>query len=197
MSRSATVHWMLEELGVPYEVELVDLKKKQQKSPELLALNPMGKLPTLVHDDVVVTESAAICAYLADAFPEKKLAPAINDSQRGPYLRWLFFTASCFEPALLDNMMKRTVTDPSALGYGSFEDTMKTLESQLQKGPFIIGDTFTAADVYLASQLSWAMMVKALEPRPVFSQYVQRCSERPAFARFRAQAKDQIAKMQS
>jgi glutathione S-transferase len=143
----------------------------------------MGKVPTIVHRGTVVTEGAAICAYLAEAFPAVQLAPR-DDAQRGTYLRWMFFGANCLEAALIDRMFSRPpVSRPGALGYGSYDDTLNALEQALTPGPFILGEQFSAADVYVGSVLGWGMMTKALEPRPLFKQYVARCAERPAFKR--------------
>lgn len=184
MSRGRTVHWLLEELGVPYEYKLVDLEKGEQKSPAFLAINPMGKVPAIVHKGVVVTESAAICVYLADAFPQAGLAPALDDPKRGTYLRWFFFGAGCFEPAVVDKMFARPpIERVVAVGYGTYEATLAALESALTPGPYILGDRFSAVDVFVGSQLYWALMVKAVEPRPVFQQYAERCAARPAMQR--------------
>jgi glutathione S-transferase len=172
---------MLDELGVPYETKLLDFDKGDHKKPEYLKINPMGKVPAIVHRGVVVTEAAAICTYLADAYPDKKLAPATDDPQRGTYLRWLFFGAGCVEPAIIDKMFARPAVErKGALGYGSYDDTLNTLETALKPGPYILGERFSAADVYVGAQLQWGLMVKALEPRPVFLQYVDRLAQRPA-----------------
>jgi len=187
-SRSAIVRWMLEELELPYRVELLRFDQKEQKQPAYLAINPMGKVPSIVHRGVVVTEVAAICTYLADAFPARKLAPALDDPRRGTYLRWLFFAAACVEPAVSDRAFQRPAVDPSAIGYGSYEDVMRTVETALARGPFLLGEWFTAADVYLGAQLGWAMMTKAIEPRPLFTAYSERCRARPGSQR--AEAKD-------
>lgn len=187
MSRGRIAHWMLEEVGVPYDVVLIDFEKREHKAPGFLALNPMGKIPTLVHGGVVVTEAAAICTWLADRFPKAGLAPALDDPRRATWLRWLFFGAGCVEPALVDHMFERPPPDrPGALGYGSYADTVDTLEAAITPGPFILGDTFSAADVYIASQIGWGLMTRALESRPRFEAYVARCAERPAFKRFAA-----------
>jgi glutathione S-transferase len=184
MSRGRIVHWMLEEAGAQYDVKVIDFEKREHKSPEFLALNPMGKIPTIVHRGVVVTEAAAICAYLADAFPGAGLAPRSDDPARGTYFRWLFFAAGCVEPAVIDRMLERPgVEKESYLGYGNFANAMDALETALSPGPFIVGQRFTAADVYVASQISFAFMTKALEPRPSFEKYVERCTARPAFKR--------------
>jgi glutathione S-transferase len=184
MSRGRIAHWMLEEVGVPYETKILALDKREHKSPEFLAINPMGKIPTIVHNGTVVTEAAAICAYLADAFPKAGLAPAQNDAARGTYFRWLFFGAGCLEPALLDKMFSRPqVERPSALGYGSYEDMLNALEKAITPGPWVLGQRFSAADVYLGSEIGWGMFTKSLEPRPAFQQYLERCSQRPAYKR--------------
>jgi glutathione S-transferase len=188
MSRGRIVHWMLEEVGAPYETKLVRLDRKEHKSPDFLAVNPMGKLPAIVHRGVVVTESAAICTYLADAFPQARLAPAPTDPVRGTYLRWMFFAYGCVEPALIDRMFARPqVERPSTLGYGSYDDALNALEKAITPGPFVLGQTFSAADVYIASGIGWGMLVKSLEPRPAFVEYSNRCQQRPAFQRMVAQ----------
>jgi glutathione S-transferase len=184
MSRGRVAHWMLEEVGVPYEVQLLDFASGEHKKAEYTALNPMGKIPAIVHRGVVITETAAIVAYLADAFPAAGLAPAIDDPRRGSYLRWLFFGAGCIEPAIVDKMLVRPpVERRGALGYGSYEDTMATLEKALTPGPFLTGDQFTAADLYIASMLSWGMMTKTIEPTPITSAYARRAADRSAAKR--------------
>jgi glutathione S-transferase len=186
MSRGRIVHWMLEELEAPYEVRPIDFEKREHKSAEFLALNPMGKLPTIVHRGVVVTETAAICMYLADAFAPGRLAPALDDPRRGTYLRWMFFAAGCVEPAMVDKSQNRPpVERVGAVGWGTYEDTVDTLEKAITPGPYILGDQFTAADVYVGSQITWSMFTKALEPRPAFQAYSARLSERPAAQRMR------------
>jgi glutathione S-transferase len=181
MSRGRIVHWMLDELDVPYETKLLDFDKGDHKKPEYLRINPMGKVPAIVHRGVVVTEAAAICTYLADAYPDKGLAPAANDPQRGTYLRWIFFGAGCVEPAIVDKLFARPAVErKGALGYGSYDDTLNALETALKPGPYILSERFSAADVYVGAQLQWGLMVKALEPRPVFLQYVDRLAQRPA-----------------
>ena len=188
ISRGRIAHWMLEEVGVPYETNLLRFDRGEHKTPQYLAINPMGKIPTIKHRDTVITEAAAICAYLADAFPAAQLSPPVDSPQRGTYYRWLFFGAGCVEPALVDHLFKRPPPDrPGALGYGSYEDTLNTLEKALAPGPFLLGDRFSAADVYIASEIIWGTLSKALEPRASFQQYVARCSERPAYKRFVAQ----------
>ncbi|MDB4973926.1 MAG: glutathione S-transferase [Myxococcaceae bacterium] len=188
MSRGRIAHWMLEEVGAPYRVELLQFEKGETKTPAFLALNPMGKIPTIVHRGVVVTEAAAICAYLADAFPQAALAPAHDDPARGTYYRWLFFAAGCIEPAMADKLSPRaTPPRPQSVGYGSYGDTLNALEKAITPGPFILGERFSAADVYLGSALGYGLMIKGIEPRPSFTSYLARLSERPAYRRFSAQ----------
>jgi glutathione S-transferase len=185
MSRGRVVHWMLEEAGAPYRYEMVNLETRAHKEPAYLAVNPMGKVPAIVHRGVVVTECGAICAYLADAFPAARLTPPADSPQRGAYYRWMFFGACCVEPAVIDRMLARpAVSRPSALSYGCFEDTVAVLEGALQPGPFLLGPNFSAADVYVGSQIGFGLMVKALEPRPVFQDYLARIQQRPAWKRF-------------
>lgn len=184
MSRGVIAHWMLEEVGVPYRMESLDLDKREHKTPEFLELNPMGKVPTIVHRGIVVTESAAICTYLADAFPKAGLAPDLKDRQRGTYLRWMFFSAGCLEPALVDRLHSRALPDrPGALGYGSYSDTLNALERAITPGPYILGERFTAVDVHIGSEIVWGLMTKSLEPRQAFREYSERLAERPAYQR--------------
>jgi glutathione S-transferase len=180
-SRGRIVHWLLDELGVPYDMKVLDFEKGDHKKPEYLKLNPMGKVPTVVHRGVVITEAAAICTYLADAYPQAGLAPALDDPQRDTYLRWLFFGAGCIEPAIVDKLFARPpVERKGAVGYGSYEDTLSALETALTPGPYILGERFSAADVYVGSEVQWGLMVKGLEPRPKFLQYTERIAARPA-----------------
>ena len=189
-SRSMIARWMLEEVGEPYEVHVLNLQKGEQKRPEYLAVNPMGKVPALVHDDVVVTEVAAICCYLADAFPKAGLAIPVGDRERGAYLRWLFFGPGSLEPAIVDRLLKRDAGSPASLGYGDFETTMDAVAKAVAGRPYIVGERFTAADVVIGSNILWGMdLVKVIPERPEFRAYVQRISQRPASQR--SFAKDQ------
>jgi len=184
MSRGRIAHWMLEEVGAPYRMQILDFEKREHKAPEFLELNPMGKVPTIVHRGIVITESAAICTYLADAFPQAGLAPGLQDPQRGTYLRWMFFSAGCIEPALVDRMCARSNPDrPGALGYGSYSDVLNALERALVPGPFVLGDRFSAVDVHIGSEIVWGLMTKSLEPRQGFREYTERLSARPAYQR--------------
>ena len=181
-SRGRIIRWMLEEVGAPYEVRLIDFKRGAHKSPAFLAVNPMGKLPAIVHRGAVVTECSAICAYLADAFPAAGLAPP--SGERASYYRWLFFGAGSLEYALVDKMLNRPAPERyTALGYGTFADTLRTLEGALQPGPWLAGEQFTAADVYIGSQIGYAAMLKGLQPSAALSAYLARCQARPAAKR--------------
>ena len=181
MSRGRTVQWLLDELGAPYEVKLIDLAKGEQKTPQYLAINPMGKVPAIVHRGGVVTEAAAICVYLADAFPQAGLAPKLDDPKRGTYLRWIFFGVGCFEPAVMDKMLGRPpVERTGAIGYGTYDTMLAALATALTPGPWILGERFSAADVFVGSQLHYAVMTKAIEPTPVIQKYVDRIAARPA-----------------
>lgn len=187
-SRAVIVHWMLEEVGAPYRVVTLDMEKREHKAPAFLAINPMGKLPTIVHRGVVVTETPAIIAYLADAFSAAGLSPATNDPARGAYYRWLFFGSGCYEPATLDVMLKRAPLEgpqKGMAGWGGHEDVLATLKTALTPGPHLLGNRFTAADLYISAELAWGMMmgVPGLKGDPVFDSYVARLRERPAFRR--------------
>lgn len=198
MSRARTVHWMLEEVGAPYRLELVDLQKGEQKQPAFLAVNPMGKLPAIMHRGTVITETGAICAYLADAFPAAALAPRLDEPLRGSYLRWMFFGAGCVDSALIDRMLSRPAPEKtSALGYGRFDDTVATLEKAITPGPYILQQRFSAADVYIGSQIGFGMMIKSLEPRPSFQRYLGQLSERAAYKRVQQQSEQLVARMKA
>lgn len=189
-SRAAMVHLMLEECGANYRIVPIDFSKRENKTPEFLKLNPMGKLPTIVHRGVVVTETPAIIAYLADIHPQANLAPPVGDPARGTYYRWLFFGGSCFEPALLDTATNRPAPEPGMAGYGSYESVLGALRTALTPGPWLLGDRFSAADVYVGSELNWAMMFGApnLKGEKVFDDYVARLTARPAYKKVSAEA---------
>ncbi len=184
-SRAQMVRFMLEELGIPYRTVIIDLQKGESRQPDYLAINPMGKAPAITHRGVTVTESAAIIAYLADAFPQAALAPKIDDPARGTWLRWLVFGASVFEPALLDTMMKRPEVSKATAGFGSYEDALGAIETMLNPGPWILGDNFSAADVYMGAELAWAGSFGApgIADSPRISAYVDRIKARPAYQR--------------
>ena len=185
-SRSSIVHWMLEEIGHPYELRLVDLSKGENREPGFLALNPMGKVPVLLHDRVAVTEAAAICCHLADAFPEAGLAFPVGDRRRGPYLKWLFFAPGCLEPAMTDRALQREAPPRAMVGYGDFETLVGVLAAAVEDGPYLFGDPFTAADLVLGATLRWAMRFELLPAVDAFARYVERLEARPALQRAEA-----------
>jgi glutathione S-transferase len=186
MSRGRIVRWMLEEIGQPYRTELLDFGTTM-KAPDYLSVNPMGKVPAIRHGDTIVTEAAAICAYLADAFPQAGLAPPSGDRQRGPYYRWLFFAAGPVEAAVTNQALGFVVPAgrERMAGYGSLTDVLNALESAVSSGEYLGGDRFTAADIYVGSQIGWGLMFGTIEKRPAFTQYWARISRRPAAERAR------------
>jgi len=185
-SRGRIVRWMLEEVGQPYRTEILGYEDSM-KAPAYLAINPMGKVPAITHGDTVVTEGAAICAYLADAFPQAGLAPPLGDRRRGPYFRWLFFAAGPLEAAVTDKIFGLQVpADRKRMaGYGDFDDAVNGAEQALKAGDYILGDTFSAADVFFGSALAFFMQFGAISPRPAFTAYVERLQRRPAAVRAR------------
>jgi glutathione S-transferase len=184
MSRARIVRWMLEEIGEPYETVLLDYGTTM-KAADYLAINPMGKVPAIKHGDTIVTEGAAICAYLADIFPHCGLAPPPSHKLRGPYYRWLFFAAGPLEAAATGKALGLLApADKAAMaGYGTYEDTINALEHAVKPGPYICGDQFTAADVYVGSHIGWGMQFGTIEKRPAFEDYFARIQNRPAAAR--------------
>jgi glutathione S-transferase len=188
-SRSSVTLWMLEEIGEPYDIQLLSMKRGTNREPAYLAVNPMGKVPALKHGDAVVTELAAVCCYLADAFPKAGLNIPVGHPQRGPYLKWLFFGPGTLESAVMDRAHPRAGEAPrAALGYGDFDTTMDVVARAVTPGPFLMGEKFTAADVVIGSNLRWATMFKLIPERKEFTDYVARFVDRPAVKR--AQAKD-------
>lgn len=181
-SRGRIARWMLEEVGAPYQTEYVTFGEAM-KSPAYRAVNPMGKVPTIVHGTRTVTECAAICAYLADAFPERELAPALTE--RADYYRWLFFCAGPLESAASNRAFGFEVPRDRerAIGYGNFANVMDTLEFAVSRGPYVAGDRFSAADVYVGSQVGWGLFAGTIEKRPAFQAYLGRLTERPAYQR--------------
>jgi len=184
MSRGRMVRWMLEEVGQPYRTEILDYETTI-KAPAYLAINPMGKVPALRHGDTVVTECAGICAYLADAFPQAGLAPPHGDHRRGPYYRWLFFAAGPLESAAMNKGLGLVVPPGKErmAGYGTYADVLGALDGLLSSRDYVIGDRFSAADVYLGSHIGWGMQFGTVEKRPAFESYWKRVSSRPAAIR--------------
>jgi len=196
-SRGRIVRWMLEEVGQPYRTEVLDFGTTM-KAPAYLAINPMGKVPALQHGNIIVTEVAAICAYLADIFPQAGLAPPPHDRLRGPYYRWLFFAAGPIEAAASNKALGFAVPaerEPM-MGYGNYTRVMDTLEQAVARADYLVGDRFTAADLYLGSHIGFGLMFATIEKRPAFQQYWQRISSRSAYARARELDDAALAKQQ-
>ncbi|SNY96949.1 glutathione S-transferase family protein [Halomonas sp. hl-4] len=194
MSRGRVVRWMLEEVGIPYSVESREFGP-EMKTLDYLAINPMGKVPAIKHGNTIVTEVAAICAYLADQFPDKELSPPPQSPERGVYFRWLFFMAGPFEMATSAQAYdwKIDSSNVQAVGCGRLEDVINTLEKELTRGSYICGDHFTAADVLVSSYLWWETMQKNIPPNEVFKQYIARMESRPAAKRAN-ELDDELAK---
>jgi glutathione S-transferase len=186
MSRGRIVRWMLEELGQPYATEIVEYGPRM-KSPPYTDINPMGKVPAIRHGDAVVTECAAICAYLADAFPEAGLAPAPGSRERAPYYRWLFFAAGPLESAIVNKSMgfEPPAEKRRMVGYGCEADLLNALERAVSASEYVAGSRFSAADVYLGAQIGWSTQFGLLERRPAFEAYFNRIKDRPAAIRAR------------
>jgi glutathione S-transferase len=188
MSRGRIARWMLEEVGEPYETEVLDYGTTM-KASAYLAVNPMGKVPALRHGDVVVTEAAAICAYLADAFPRAGLAPEPGSRLRGPYYRWLFFAAGPLEAAVTNKALNYPAPEgrgQAMAGYGSYDAVMSALAGAVSRGDYLVGDRFTAADLYVGAHISWGLMFGTIDKRPAFERYVARLDARPAAQRANA-----------
>jgi glutathione S-transferase len=193
-SRSSITRWMLEEVGEPYDIHLLSLSKGENRAADYLAVNPMGKVPALMHGDVIITESAAICTYLADEFPRAKLNVPVGTPRRGVYLKWLFFGPGCIEPAIMDRAFPRKEeARRSALGYGDFDTLMDVTAKAVANGPYLMGEQFTAADVVIGSTLRWGLMFKLLPERPEFTAYTGRLATRPALQRAEAADKELAA----
>ena len=185
-TRSFGALLLLEELGADHELHVLNMKAGEQRGAAYLAINPMGKVPAIRHGDALVTEQAAVFMYLADLYPEAGLAPAIGDPLRGPYLRWMVYYGSCFEPAVVDKAMKREPAAPSTSPYGDYDTMLTTLTNQLARGPYLLGERFTAADVLWGTALTWTTMFKLVPELPVIVDYMARVNARPAMARARA-----------
>lgn len=196
MSRGRIARWMLEEVDQPYRTEVLDYASTM-KAQAYLAINPMGKVPALRHGEAVVTETAAICAYLADAFPQAGLAPPPGDRLRAPYYRWLFFSAGPVEAAISNKALGFAVPPERErmMGYGNFALVMDTLEAAVSRGDYLVDGGFTAADVYVGSQIGFGLMFGSIEKRPAFERYWQRISARPAMARAKALDDAQAAEL--
>jgi glutathione S-transferase len=180
-SRSTGALTLMEEIDVPYDLHVLDLKKNQQRDAKYLAVNPMGKVPAVLHDGALITEQPAVYLYLADLYPQAHLAPRIGDPLRGPYLRWMVYYGSSFEPAVVDRAMKREPAPPSTCPYGDFDTMLDTLVTQLSKGAYMLGDQFTAVDVLWGVALAWVTNFKLVPALPPIQAYIDRTNGRPAF----------------
>jgi glutathione S-transferase len=194
-TRSTGTLILLEELAADYELEVLDLKAGENHSPEYLAINPMGKVPAIVHAGTVVTEQVAIYLYLADLYADRGLAPQIGDPLRGAYLRWLVFYGSCFEPAVIDRAQKREPAPASTSPYADFDTMLGALTAQLAPGPHLLGEAFTAADVLWGTALGWTTQWGLVPKTPVIERYVQAFDARPAAIRVRAADAELAARM--
>lgn len=183
-TRSTGALILLEELEAPYELHVMNMKAGENRAPAYLAINPLGKVPAITHGDALVTEQVAVFLYLADLFPAKGLAPAIGDPLRGPYLRWMAFYGSSFEPALIDRSQKH-VPPASMAPYGDYDTTVATVIGQLEKGPYLLGERFSAADVLWGTALRWTTQFGLMPDPPVVKAYIERVGSRPAVVRAR------------
>lgn len=188
-SRSAGVRMLLEELNADYELHAFDLRAGKHHLPDYLGINPMGKVPALRHGDAVITEQAAVYLYAAELYPEAGLSPGVGDPLRGPYLRWMVFYNSCFEPAIVDRSMSRPPAAYSTSPYGDFDTVVNVITAQLGKGPYLLGERFTAVDVLWGAALNWITMFQLVPETPVVRAYIDRILARPAIRR--AQAADE------
>lgn len=182
-SRSGGTRALLEELGATYELHVLNFKTNQQRGSAYTAINPMGKVPAVAWHGQLVTEQPAVFLFLADLFADKGLAPAIDDALRAPYLRWMVFYGSCFEPALVDRAMKREPVPPSTSPYGDWDTMFNALLSQLERGPYLLGERFTALDVLWGVALHWGTSFKLVPDLPVVCAYIDRIMARPAVQR--------------
>ena len=185
-TRSSGALTLLEELGAPYKLHVLNMKAGEQHRPDYLAVNPLGKVPAILHRGRLVTEQVAIFIYLADLFPEAALAPVLSDSDRGPYLRWLVYYAASYEPALVDRAMKREPTPHAMSPYGTFDKMLETIVTQVRDKPYLLGDRISAADILWGNALRWGMMFKLVPEEQAVLDYVARITGRPAAAKVAA-----------
>lgn len=186
-TRATGTRVLLEELGAPYDLHVLNMKAGEQRQPAYLAINPLGKVPAIRHGDALVTEQVAIYIYLADLFPKAGLAPALDDPMRGPYLRWIAYYGSSFEPAVIDKFMKHETAPVTQSPYADYDSMLGALEAQLSKGPYLFGDRITAADILWGVAFNWTMMFGIVPKKDVFVRYAERITSRPAFQRIGAE----------
>lgn len=192
-TRSSGALVLAEELGADIDVVVLDMKAGEQRQPAFLAINPMGKVPALLDGDALVTEQVAVYLYLAERFPERGLAPAVGDPLRGPYLRWMAFYGSSFEPAMVDRALKREPGRPGMMPYGDIDLTLKTVTDQLARGPYILGERFSAADVLWGAALAWITLFGVVEKTPTIAAYIERVTSRPASVKVAARDAERAA----
>lgn len=185
-TRSTGALTLLEELDADFDVQVLNMKAGEQRGAAYLAINPMGKVPALLHGDALITEQAAVFLFLADLYPETGLAPALTDPLRGPYLRWMVYYASCFEPAVIDRSQQRAPAPPSMSPYGDFDTMLKTVNDQLGHGPYMLGDKFTAVDILWGTALRWIVQFGLVPATPVIQAYIARIDARPSVQKARA-----------
>ena len=185
-TRAFGVRLLLEELRAPYKLHVMNLKKGEHREPAFLAINPMGKVPAVVHGEALITEQGAIYTYLADLYPEIGLAPPTKHPLRGAYLRWMFFYGSCLEPAVVDRFMERAPAPAAMSPYGTYDAVIGVIMAQLAKGPYLLGDRYTAADVLWGTALNWLTMFKLVPDDAPVRNYIQRMNSRPAVAKLKA-----------
>lgn len=185
-TRSTGTRILLEELGAPHELRVLNLRKGEQRQPEYRAINPLGKVPAILHDGALITEQGAIFIYLADLFPEAGLAPPIGDPLRGPYLRWLVYYGSSFEPAVIDRSAQRPPLPLERSPYGDFDSMLGVITDALRRGPYLLGERFSAADVLWGTALRWTTGWKLVPQLPEVMTYLERVCSRPAFVRITA-----------
>lgn len=195
-TRSFSILWLLEEIGEPYERVLVDIHKGEQREEAYLAVNPMGKVPTLQDREATVAEQGAICVYLADRFPAAGLAPGPDEPARGRYLEWLFFAGNCIEPAFMERYNKWEV-QPTQAAWGNYDRVLAALERGLSTGPYILGETFSAADIMIGSGVHFGLAFGLMDERPAFAAYRDRIVSRDAFKRARAIDEEEAAKKEA
>ncbi|WP_298886480.1 glutathione S-transferase family protein [uncultured Bradyrhizobium sp.] len=191
-SRAMGTRVLLEELGAPYDIHILNMKAGEQRQPAYLAINPLGKVPAIQHGGALVTEQVAICIYLSDLFPQAGLTPAPGDPLRGPYLRWIAYYGSSFEPALIDKFMKREPMPITQSPYADYDTMLGALEAQLSKGPYLLGERMTAADILWGVAFNWTMMFGIVPKKDVFVRYSERITSRQAYQRISA-ADDEMA----
>jgi glutathione S-transferase len=193
-TRALAARILLEELGAPYDLHVLNMRAGEQRKPAYLAINPMGKVPAITHGGALVTEQAAIFIYLADLYPKAGLAPPVGSRLRGPYLRWLVYYGNCFEPALMDKSMNHAPAPPSQSPYGDYDTMLGTLTAELRKGPYLLGEKFSAADVLWGTALAWTTMFKLVPELPEIMAYIGRIGSRPSVVKVRAEDAELVAK---